>query len=78
MHETFVVPFEVKVGVWYAFNNPESRTYIYTNEDKYTIHDVVALCVMPSGNHRLLCTDGALLIVASGWDILDIVNPNVI
>lgn len=44
-----------------------SRTYHFPGREQVTLTDVVALCVRPSGTHRLETADGRKWIVPSGW-----------
>ncbi len=49
-------------------NPPEKkRTYLFPGGNKVEVENVCAVCVRPSGNHRLETTDGRKLIVAAGW-----------
>lgn len=43
-----------------------SRIYLF-DKSELKIHNVVKLCVRPSGNHRLEDKDGGKYIVAAGW-----------
>ncbi len=47
---------------------PEKRrVYHFPGGDTLALENVVALCVRPSGNHRLETADGRRWIVAAGW-----------
>lgn len=48
-----------------------SRTYHYADHSR-TIKDVVAVCVRPSGSHRLETKDGHKWIVQPGWEAIEI------
>lgn len=43
------------------------RTYIFKGGGQVSIPDVVAICVRPSGNHRLNTKDGKKWIIPAGW-----------
>jgi hypothetical protein len=47
---------------------PETRrTYHFLGGERLELRDVVALCVRPSGTHRLETADGRKWIVPPGW-----------
>jgi hypothetical protein len=52
-------------------NRERSRTYHFQGH-KLTVLDVVAVCVRPSGTHRLETADGRKWIVAAGWNAIEI------
>ena len=52
-----------------------SRTYTFPGGDKIEIRGVTNLLVRPSGNHRLISSDGKLHIVPFGWNHLEILAP---
>ena len=48
-------------------NAPErSRTYFYANGFKFTVNNVIAVGVRPSGNHRIETGDGKKYIIQPG------------
>jgi hypothetical protein len=51
-----------------------SRTYHY-RDHALTVKNVVAVCVRPSGTHRLESGDGKKWIVAPGWLAIEIDTP---
>jgi hypothetical protein len=54
-------------------NPPErSRTYHYADGRTLAMKDVRALCVRPSGTHRLETADGRKWIVAPGWVAIEL------
>jgi hypothetical protein len=42
------------------------RTYLFPNDQKVTFTQVDAICVRPSGTHRLTCEEG-MVVVPAGW-----------
>lgn len=57
--------------VFVEVKGEKSRTYIFS-ETAYTIHNVVKLCVRPSGNHRLEDKDGKKYIIKADWLAIEI------
>ncbi len=58
--------------VMQQFSPPErKRTYHFPN-GKLVIENVVAICVRPSGTHRLDSADGRKWIVSSGWIAIEL------
>jgi hypothetical protein len=47
------------------------RTYIFPN-GKIEVINVVRICVRPSGSHRLETAEGRKLIVAAGWNAIEV------
>ena len=43
------------------------RTYLFPGGERVTVENVCAVCVRPSGGHRLETTDGRKWIIAPGW-----------
>jgi hypothetical protein len=52
----------------------KARTYHYPGHSR-TITNVVAVCVRPSGSHRLETADGKKWIVNPGWEAIEIDTP---
>lgn len=52
----------------------KTRSYHYADHTM-TIHDVVAVCVRPSGSHRLETADGKKWIVLPGWEAIELDVP---
>lgn len=52
---------------WKEITGEEERTYHFPGGDRYTVREVVKLCVRPSGNHRLETKDGKKHIIRAGW-----------
>ena len=51
-----------------AINPPEKkRTYLFPGGEKLEFEQVAAVCVRPSGSHRLETASGKKYIVAPGW-----------
>jgi hypothetical protein len=48
------------------------RVYTFANGQKVTIEDVIAVCVRPSGNHRLITRGGLKYIIPAGWLALEL------
>lgn len=44
-----------------------SRTYVFPGGDEVRVENVAAVCVRPSGSHRLETTDGMKHIIQPGW-----------
>lgn len=54
--------------VFTKLESPErKRTYHYDGGKSFEVTNVVALCVRPSGTHRLETADGKKWIVPAGW-----------
>ena len=54
--------------------NETSRTYFFSNNDTIVVDNVRELFVSASGNHRLKTEDGTLVIIASGWLAISIID----
>ncbi len=64
---------ELKKPEMTPLNAPErKRTYHYADGGKMEIFNVVALCVRPSGSHRLETKDGRKWIIAAGWMAIEL------
>jgi len=56
-----------------GFDKPEvSRIYVFPNDVRYTLKDVIALHVSDSGTHRLLLKDNTHVIVPIGWIAIEL------
>ncbi len=44
----------------------KKRTYLFAN-GQVSFENVVAVCIRPSGSHRLELADGRKIIVAANW-----------
>lgn len=58
---------------WQKIEDEARRTYRFPGGERIEVHCVVALCVRPSGNHRLETQDGTKVIVKAGWLAIEIV-----
>ncbi len=47
---------------WTAIVGEKSRTYHFPDGSKFTVENVVRLCVRPT-NHRLVCADGSKFVI---------------
>ena len=50
----------------------KSRTYHFKDGGTFCVRDVTAICVRPSGTHRLETLDGRKWIVPSGWYAIEL------
>ncbi len=51
---------------------PEKCRIYHYKDHQIAIKDVVAVCVRPSGSHRLETADGKKWIIMPGWDAVEL------
>ena len=54
----------------------EYREYTFPNGQKLLFTNVTAICVRPSGSHRLQTLDGKKFIVQPGWLCIEVKAEN--
>lgn len=63
------------VGEFTTLDPPERRRTYHFGSDKIVIENVTAICVRPSGTHRLETSDGKKWIVDGTWDAIELDVP---
>jgi hypothetical protein len=51
---------------------PEKKRTYHFAQRSFVLENVVALCVRPSGTHRLETADGRKWIVPTGWLVIEL------
>jgi hypothetical protein len=64
---------EKTLPVFEPIKGETERIYHYPDGGCVTIKNAIAICVRPSGSHRLTTNGGGKFIVAPGWRMIDIV-----